>query len=489
MKRQRSQLGSIVLRSLPFCVAGVLYLFAEPRAILLGGGIVATAVYASLIICDDRENEIVLTPLTVYQFWYWLVLGVTPIYMALRFPDYESLQFMGRLVSMPEVATGYILTLLGACCLLFGVLCGLPARTKTVDSGQFIEPGSLAVHTVFLCCLVSILYERYSGSLLFLGSTVGYLLGDIGPAAVCIYAIGKRSKLLEEWDKLFVLLPVTILLILAQGGHGAKSGFVSASIPLLWFFLIDRRRRKLLLVFGPIAAAAYIFWVTPAVTLARENVGTAHVTPAAIIDASRRQMVNFNRDPQTYLRQWSDGVALRIFIEPIAVGFIVNRVEAEGYTYGKTLDYLIWASVPRVLWKDKPVVTRGGWFTSKIGASVTEGSATTSTGMTSPGELYWNFGWFGVIVGMWLLGFLISRLLWRLALPDPSSSLVTMLPYVHVLMNFMGYQDSEAGSSALNIIQAYLLFLIVAKIATSLSLKRQTTTLPLRYLAKPTLPV
>jgi len=45
-----------------------------------------------------------------------------------------------------------------------------------------------------------------------------------------------------------------------------------------------------------------------------------------------------------------------------------------------------------------------------------------------------------------------------------------MLPYAHLLCNFMLYQDSEAGSSMLNILQAFLLFLVLSKMARSVRL-------------------
>lgn len=177
-------------------------------------------------------------------------------------------------------------------------------------------------------------------------------------------------------------------------------------------------------------------------------------------------------------------LALGGYSEPIATGYIVTKVAAEGYANGSELAYLTWAVIPRAFWRDKPLVSRGEWFTSEVGSSINEGASTTSTGMTSPGELYWNFGWAGVVVGMWLLGYLISRLLWRLALPDPRASLIAMLPYITILGTFMLYQDSEAGSSILRIVQAYLLFLLVARIARSVRLTPRAPHLCLRHSSK-----
>ena len=266
-----------------------------------------------------------------------------------------------------------------------------------------------------------------------------------------------------------------------MGGSGSKLAIFSAAIPVLWFLLSERRRRKYLLVFGPLTAGVFVFVIAPAVDRARLARGSANVMATDILDARQELADEFRRDPQEYVLRSVDYAALRLFIEPIAVGYIANRVANEGFRRGSELVYLTWAVIPRVFWRDKPFVSRGEWFTSEIGFSMSESASTTSTGMTSPGELYWNFGWAGVVIGMTLLGYLMSRLLWRLALPDPRVSLIAMLPYAHVLGNFMLYQDSEAGSSILGIVQAFLVFFVIARIARSVRLTPKAPYLSLRY--------
>jgi hypothetical protein len=479
--RVPARLWPVCIHAVPFCVAGVLHLFADASTVFLAGGATATCTYAYLIRRECWGKRIVLTPLTCFLFWFGLVLGPTSVYVALRFSEDQALAFLIWLVPLQAVATGYVLTLLGACSMHLGMILGLPDGRERAAPRKSFEGSALTIPTLFACVSVTVFFGLYAKSLLFIGSTIGYLLAGIGPAAACIYASSRRCGFRQEWAKVFVLLPITALMAIAVGGAGSKLAIFSAAIPTLWFFLGERKRRKYALAIGPLIAVVFVFVVAPAVDRARLARGSANVTAADILDTRRELADELRRDPQDYLLRSVDYAALRLFIEPVAVGYIANRVSTEGYTYGGELVYLTWAVIPRVLWKDKPFVTRGEWFTSEIGFSMNEEASTTSTGMTSPGELYWNFGWAGVAIGMSLLGYLISRLLWRLALPDPRVSLIVMLPYAHVLCNFMLYQDSEFGSSVLGIVQAYLLFFVIAKLARSVRLTPRSPYFSLRY--------
>jgi hypothetical protein len=75
-----------------------------------------------------------------------------------------------------------------------------------------------------------------------------------------------------------------------------------------------------------------------------------------------------------------------------------TRVPFQG---GWSLAYIPAAYVPRLLWPGKPKFTTGGWVTANFGYGP---HIESSTGATWMGELYFNFGWTGILVGMTLLG-------------------------------------------------------------------------------------
>lgn len=92
----------------------------------------------------------------------------------------------------------------------------------------------------------------------------------------------------------------------------------------------------------------------------------------------------------------------------------VGRIaDEDGYLRGQTLEYLAFVFIPRFLWHDKPIIQKGGWFAWRIGQAWirADGRYSNAINMTVPGELYLNFGWFGVLVGCALFGAFIT-LLW-----------------------------------------------------------------------------
>jgi hypothetical protein len=91
----------------------------------------------------------------------------------------------------------------------------------------------------------------------------------------------------------------------------------------------------------------------------------------------------------------------------------VRLVHDKGFYNGEVSAPVVYALIPRFLWPDKPLIQVGQWFAVEMGtAIVTDGRANNSINMTIMGELYMDFGWFGVIIGCFLFGWLI-RVLWN----------------------------------------------------------------------------
>src|SRR6185312_17562824 len=93
---------------------------------------------------------------------------------------------------------------------------------------------------------------------------------------------------------------------------------------------------------------------------------------------------------------------------------IGRLVDEEGYLHGQTLAYLAYAFIPRFLWPQKPTIAKAAWFALHIGLAYVRpnGQITNAINMTIPGELYLNYGWIGVFVGLTFLGFFIA-VFWR----------------------------------------------------------------------------
>jgi hypothetical protein len=91
---------------------------------------------------------------------------------------------------------------------------------------------------------------------------------------------------------------------------------------------------------------------------------------------------------------------------------VVSLTDRKGFYNGHTLSYFTFVFIPRFLWPEKPTLDAGQWFSVEIGRSYYKksGKANNSINMTVPGEMYLNYGWYGLIIGCIFFGFFISRI-------------------------------------------------------------------------------
>lgn len=144
------------------------------------------------------------------------------------------------------------------------------------------------------------------------------------------------------------------------------------------------------------------------------------------VGVDRLELVSEGAPPNTPFTapQHSDFWArLTNFNQLSQVGRIANE---DGYLHGETLEYLGFVFIPRFLWPDKPIVQKGGWFAWRIGQAWirADGRYSNAINMTVPGELYLNYGWFGVLAGCALFGAFVALLWSRTGFWSRSSSAV-----------------------------------------------------------------
>jgi len=106
-------------------------------------------------------------------------------------------------------------------------------------------------------------------------------------------------------------------------------------------------------------------------------------------------------DPTDYVTAGVQSTARRldcVGILSVIVRDAGHRVPFQG---GWTIAYIPLTYIPRLLWPGKPKFTTGQWVTDNFGSGP---QIRSSTGATWMGELYYNFGWTGLVVGMAILG-------------------------------------------------------------------------------------
>jgi hypothetical protein len=280
-----------------------------------------------------------------------------------------------------------------------------------------------------------------------LGSIGGILLDWTALTALSCFALTPAAELGLSRLRfgLMLFIGTAGLFSLNLFVSGSKAATMFSMLPMFWLFSVRPSLRRWLPVLGLAGVLVYSA-VYQIITTARENLRGYKVSgylltgPDQIIDSISK--VRQGGDTSMAVSDQVDEFFHRQF-EPLPVGFIVHEVREGGFLMGKTMRYVFYMFIPRILWPDKPVVSRAGWFTYYLGLSDSPASATTGTGQSAQGELYWNFGLAGVITGMFCIGSLLG-VLWRLAGEDPHRQPVRMMLYVSITVQMQ--QLVEAGT-------------------------------------------
>jgi hypothetical protein len=106
-------------------------------------------------------------------------------------------------------------------------------------------------------------------------------------------------------------------------------------------------------------------------------------------------------DPKEYVQAGFETTARRLDSVGILSVIVRDAGTRVPFQNGASLVFIPASYVPRLLWRDKPKFTTGQWVTDHFGSGP---QIRSSTGSSWMGELYFNFGWSGILVGMALLG-------------------------------------------------------------------------------------
>jgi hypothetical protein len=159
---------------------------------------------------------------------------------------------------------------------------------------------------------------------------------------------------------------------------------------------------------------------------------------------------------------WRNTVVLRLtsFNQLSQIGRLVNR---DGFLDGETFSYLGVVLTPRFLWPEKPRIALGTWFAIQIGQGVEtpDGWANTSINMTQAGELYLNWGWLGVFIGLPILG-AIYGLIWTRTNFWEEGSRNVIGGALALIMMYMMLGGHGEFTAVFTLIAVYLLLLVLS---------------------------
>ena len=354
-------------------------------------------------------------------------------------------------ISPEQLATGYLIALTGSLALHVGIEWRRPL-IELSSSQEDEQQGNQQYKLIFMIVLWALGIVQAFRPEWF--NMLGVLFQPIqrsSTAVVCFIALSYSARLgLSATNHKILLVVGTIGLLLANLQTGSKAYVMYAFFPLFWMAIVQRSLRRWIPLISLGLALFYLLIVAPIITTSRHiregsDEGTITLLLRSYDYVSQTDDMTFQDRALAYLERQFD---------PAPIGFLVGDVEENGFRHGETMEYATYAFIPRLLWPDKPGVTRGGWFATYLGFS--DGvNRITSIGITAAGELYWNFGLLGVTLGMSLIGVMIGGL-WHMASANPTSSITQMMLYTTIMLNMPDM--AEAVTAVLTLTALYLIY-------------------------------
>jgi hypothetical protein len=184
---------------------------------------------------------------------------------------------------------------------------------------------------------------------------------------------------------------------------GSKGLFFAPLAMVAMAYIVVRRRLQVRWIL--VAWLAFVLFYPIAdyhrrVILKDNSLGAAYAIRRPVEVMTRIGRFAVNLPASEYLRMGTSATIGRfdgLGILAVIMRDCPSRVPFQG---GWTIGYIALAYVPRIVWADKPTLSVGGWITDNFLAR----GMRSSTGSTWIGELYFNFGWSGIVVGMLLMG-------------------------------------------------------------------------------------
>lgn len=237
---------------------------------------------------------------------------------------------------------------------------------------------------------------------------LGRMLGNLGEILLSYAAVKGRKKIVSILVIALILLKVPLGVVLNSKEIGAS--FLIIYLIVRWLAIGKQNWMAVLVAFVLLSTMfsfayeyrAYMDKYQVSVEKTLEDI-SGHLGRAFDGREESEQ-----RDISLYSKRVMDGfgsLAERVNLKP-SVELIVSGVGKDiPYQEGHTLTPMLYILIPRMLMPDKPSVSVGQLFNREFKISA---SSDTWISVSFLAELYWNFAWLGVIIGMFLFGFTLG---------------------------------------------------------------------------------
>jgi hypothetical protein len=280
-----------------------------------------------------------------------------------------------------------------------------------------------------------------------LGTTIVMLGRLIQPLGIMMLAYG-LALTRRKWLLLLILGIVAFQVVLGFISDSKETAMRGAVLVILVMFLVQGRLPKSWLA----GSALFIVLAFPIFQAYRYEVtGLRGVTNAqAASNLGELLKIAYEAKDKVASGFYGADVRGQSFIERASLkGNVTLIVERTGhgvrYQHGGTLQPLLTMFIPRLIWPDKPDVQAGQLMNREFGIAYEQDVYISPSHL---GELYWNFGWPGVIVGMFGLGALLGYINGRWDLSRHSSLTSLLIVSITIYSLCLRFEGTIATSYA-----------------------------------------
>ncbi len=423
----------IIYAALVLLTVVLFFLGTSVSSFLIILGIIYTIFYLYVIIREIKFTEIKITPIVAYFIFPLFMNGISSIYYGIILSN-ENYILLGSTVFVEKeyLTTAYLISVISHFFISIFFIMSRPS--KIIESEREFKLNYFLI--LFIVSSILFYFRDYYQSL----GIIANIIGVLPLALLSFFAISKQKVFgISEKKRFIILLMCSILLLISNLSLSSKFNLLFSLLPLLWYMLIHVKKIGLVLIAGGTIFFIYLFVFQPLVFINRVVERDFQIE----IDSEHFSNLVSNYEFNEIVNEESFLFGLETFMSRMfelnASAYVIKVTEYSGLKYGEDMKIMYSILIPRILWPDKPQINVGGTFAKEY-----LNSDKVSVGVQTSGELYWNFGFLGVVFGSLLLGALYS-MIWKQIGLNPISSLLFITVYImfikHLIFspNFSSY--------------------------------------------------
>lgn len=316
-------------------------------------------------------------------------------------------------------------------------------------------------------------------------TTMVLLLANmLQPLAIVILAYA-HARYRRAW-----MLPIVIGVVLFQLALGfiidvKADALIGAVLVVVTRLFVDARLPKGWLI-SSIVFVAVAFPALQANRNLRNLYGWSSVEVARNLPAVAREAFS-RRDESRRGPTRAQSIFERLTLKG-SVEMIVTRTgNGVPFQRGYTLTPIYLAFVPRLIWPEKPNVPTGQLVNREFGVT-NAAFARTYISPSHLGELYWNFGWLGVIVGMTSIGLLLGFVGMHVDMSRAATITQLLIATVTIEALILRFEGQIAGPYVVWLRSLAAIALLHLVFAQRIAAQQQTSTPAANTPGRPTSP-